>query len=171
MSTHCHHRLSVLPHFLYISARHCHSTIHLLTVTIVVWLSLASHATPTITTSTVVQANLPINGAVSIVQLIYFLLYSCTAFIINVAIILLVLSCFSSLSTIRGLDALNLAMPSTGLSSGVKIQYGSQHRNAQHSVVVRLNRTAAQLSKEWKNQYNQLTGMGDSSHATTIPLT
>ena len=62
-------------------------------------------------------------------------------------------------------------MPSTGLSSGVKIQYGSRRRNAQHSVVVRLNRTAAQLSKERKKRYEQLAGMGDSSHAATIPIT
>jgi hypothetical protein len=57
------------------------------------------------------------------------------------------------------------------MENGNKIQYGSWCQNAQHGVVVRLNRTAAQLSQEQKNEYNQLAAMGDSSHAATIPLT
>ena len=57
-------------------------------------------------------------------------------------------------------NSFHLGMPS-GLSSGVKIQYGSRHRHIQKSVVVRLNKTTAQLLKERKERFNQLAGKGD----------
>jgi hypothetical protein len=50
-------------------------------------------------------------------------------------------------------------MPS-GLSSGVKIQYGSRRKYVQKSIVVKLNKTAAQLKKERKKRFDQLASKG-----------
>jgi hypothetical protein len=47
-------------------------------------------------------------------------------------------------------------MPSTGLSNGVRIRFGSRRLAAQRSVVVKLNKTSTQLQKERKNRYDQL---------------
>jgi hypothetical protein len=49
-------------------------------------------------------------------------------------------------------------MPSTGLSSGIKINFGNWHRNAKQSVIIMLNKSAAQLRKERKEHYDQLAG-------------
>lgn len=57
-------------------------------------------------------------------------------------------------------NSFHLGMPS-GLSKGVKIQYGSRRRHVQKSVILKLNKTAAQLSKERKDRFNQLAGKGD----------
>ena len=50
-------------------------------------------------------------------------------------------------------------MPS-GLSSGVKIQFGSRRKYIQKSIVVKLNKTAAQLKKERKERFDQLASKG-----------
>ena len=50
-------------------------------------------------------------------------------------------------------------MPS-GLSSGVKIQFGSRCKYVQKSIVVKLNKMAAQLKKERKERFDQLASKG-----------
>jgi hypothetical protein len=45
-----------------------------------------------------------------------------------------------------------------GLSNSVKITYGNRFRPARRSIVVKLNKTQAQLRKERQKQYGQLAG-------------
>jgi len=78
---------------------------------------------------------------------------TCTACHV-IALVLELLSIFS----ISADSGRRPQMPSTGLSSGVKIQYGSRCQAARRSVTVKLNKTAMQLLKERQNRYDQLAG-------------
>jgi hypothetical protein len=50
-------------------------------------------------------------------------------------------------------------MPAAGLSSGVKINYSTRRGTARRSVVVKLNKSLAEVRKERKNRYDQLAGI------------
>ncbi|KAF8236645.1 hypothetical protein L208DRAFT_1375931 [Tricholoma matsutake] len=54
-------------------------------------------------------------------------------------------------------------MPLTGFSSGVKIHYGNQCCKAKQSVIVKLNKSVAQLCKEQKECYDQLAALSFAS--------
>ena len=77
------------------------------------------------------------------IWLVFFLaVYQCTDLLINIAMLR------SQHWPIDWVFIHCSSMPSTGLSSGVKIHFGNQHRNVRQSVTVMLNKSSAQLCKE-----------------------